>query len=89
MVKVSICTPIYNVQNYIEKSARSLFSQTYSNIEYIFVDDCSKDKSIEILKKVPCIKKSSFLMQGFLLISFNLKKGFEIGIGKETLRRHQ
>lgn len=52
MEKVSICTPVFNVQNYIEKSARSLFSQTYSNIEYIFVDDCSEDKSIEILKRV-------------------------------------
>lgn len=47
--KVSICTPIYGVEKYIERCARSLFEQTYSNIEYIFVNDCTKDKSIDIL----------------------------------------
>lgn len=36
---------------YIERCSRSLFGQTYFNIEYIFVDDCTKDNSIGILKK--------------------------------------
>ncbi len=49
---VSILVPIYGVEKYIERCARSLFEQTYENIEYIFVDDCSPDRSIEILKKV-------------------------------------
>jgi len=49
---VSVLVPIYNVENYIEKCTRSLFEQTYHNIEYIFVDDCSTDNSINILKNV-------------------------------------
>lgn len=49
--KVSICTPIYGVEKYIERCARSLFEQTYTNIEYIFVNDCTKDNSIDILLK--------------------------------------
>lgn len=52
MYKVSICTPIYGVEKYIERCARSLFEQTYHNIEFVFVDDCSPDKSVEILKNV-------------------------------------
>lgn len=51
MVKVSICIPVFNVEKFIEKSCRSLFEQTYPNIEYIFVDDCSQDDSINILQK--------------------------------------
>lgn len=50
--KVSILVPVYGVENYIERCARSLFEQTYKDIEYIFVDDCSPDKSIEILNQV-------------------------------------
>lgn len=50
--KVSICIPIYGVEKYIERCAKSLFEQTYPNIEYIFVNDCSKDNSIAILTKV-------------------------------------
>lgn len=47
--KVSILVPIYGVEKYIERCARSLFEQSYCNIEYIFVNDCTKDKSIDIL----------------------------------------
>lgn len=52
MAKVSIVIPVYGVEAYIEKCARSLFEQTLEDIEYIFVDDCSPDRSIEILKCV-------------------------------------
>lgn len=52
MPKVSILVPVYKVQAFIEKCARSLFEQSYTNIEYIFVDDCTPDNSIEILKTV-------------------------------------
>ena len=48
-MKVSLLIPIYNVEKYIERCAHSLFQQSYKNIEYIFVDDCTKDRSIELL----------------------------------------
>lgn len=50
--KVSILVPVYNVSTYIERCARSLFEQTFEDIEFIFVDDNSPDNSIEILKNV-------------------------------------
>lgn len=46
---VSILVPIYNVEQYIEKCIYSIFTQTYVNIEYIFVDDASPDNSVNIL----------------------------------------
>lgn len=49
---VSVLVPIYNVEKYIQRCAESLFEQTYVNIEYIFVDDCGTDNSIDILKKI-------------------------------------
>lgn len=48
---VSICVPIYGVEKYIERCAVSLFEQTYQNIEYIFVNDCTKDNSIDVLRQ--------------------------------------
>lgn len=50
--KVSILVPVYGVERYIAECARSLFGQTYRDIEYVFVDDCSPDRSIAVLKEV-------------------------------------
>ena len=44
--------PVYGVERYIERSAVSLFEQTYSHIEYVFVNDATPDRSIEILREV-------------------------------------
>lgn len=49
---ITIAIPIYGVEKYIERCAISLFEQTYDNIEYVFVNDCTKDRSIEILSEV-------------------------------------
>lgn len=52
MPKVSVVVPVYGVEKYIERCARSLFEQTLEDMEFVFVDDCTKDNSIAILEKV-------------------------------------
>lgn len=49
---VSIIVPVYNVASYIEKCARTLFGQTLENIEILFINDCSPDNSIDIIKEL-------------------------------------
>lgn len=52
MPKVFIVIPTCKGKKYIERCARSLFEQTMTDgIEFIFVNDCTKDKSIEILNR--------------------------------------
>src|SRR4051794_28361287 len=48
---VSIVLATYNGERYLAKQLESLFRQTYGNIEIIAVDDCSSDKTVEILKE--------------------------------------
>ena len=50
--KVSVVVAIYNVAEYIEQCMRSLFEQTLDSVEYVFVDDCSPDDSMEIVSRV-------------------------------------
>lgn len=50
--KVSVIIPVFQVEEYIESCARSLFAQTLEGIEFIFVDDCTPDQSINLLNKL-------------------------------------
>ena len=52
MPKVSVVIPVYNVEPYIERCLHTLFSQTFDNIEYIFVNDGSTDRSSNIITEV-------------------------------------
>ena len=49
---VSVVVPVYRVEDYIEACARSLLAQTYPSVEFIFVDDGSPDRSVEVLRRV-------------------------------------
>ena len=49
-IAISVVVPVYGVERYIERCVRSLFSQTMTEgVEFIFVNDCTKDHSIELL----------------------------------------
>lgn len=48
--KISIVVPIYSVEQYIEKCAASILEQTWPNTEFIFVNDGTPDRSMEILR---------------------------------------
>lgn len=49
-MKVSIITPVFNAERFLEKTFESVLGQTYENWEWILVDDCSQDSSLELLK---------------------------------------
>lgn len=51
-IKVSIVIPVYKVEKYIERCLRSVFNQTYVNIECIIVNDCTPDNSFIIAKEL-------------------------------------
>jgi glycosyltransferase involved in cell wall biosynthesis len=45
---VSVVTPVYNGEKYLAECIESVLSQTYSNWEYIIVNNCSTDRTLEI-----------------------------------------
>lgn len=47
---VSIVTPVFNAERYIEQTILSVLGQSYQNWEMLLVDDCSRDHSAEIIK---------------------------------------
>jgi glycosyltransferase involved in cell wall biosynthesis len=45
---ISVVTPVYNGESFLAECIESVLGQTYRNFEYIIVNNCSKDRSLEI-----------------------------------------
>lgn len=71
--KVSIIIPVYEVAAYIEDCLSSVITQDYEGIiECVLVDDCGKDRSIEIAEKI--IEKNSEKVD-FKILHHDINKG--------------
>lgn len=51
MPKLSVILPVYNMENYLADTLKSIQNQTFSDFELICIDDGSKDNSLAFLKK--------------------------------------
>ena len=51
-IVISLVIPVYGVERYISEFAESVFSQSYPYVQYIFVNDGTKDRSVEVLNEL-------------------------------------
>lgn len=47
---ISIVTPVYNAERFFHETYNSVYSQTHTDWEWILVDDCSADRSVELIE---------------------------------------
>lgn len=47
---ISIITPVYNAEAFLDETIQSVLGQTYPHFEYLLVNDCSQDRSQEIIE---------------------------------------
>lgn len=50
--EVTIGIPLYNAESFIRRTMDSALSQTFDNIEFLIIDDCSKDNSVKIIQNI-------------------------------------
>lgn len=81
---VSVVMGAYNREKSIKKSVESILKQTYKNLEFIIVDDFSKDNTYDILKKIQ--QKDSrvklFRNNSNKKVGFCLNKAISLSKGK-------
>jgi glycosyltransferase involved in cell wall biosynthesis len=78
--KISIITPVFNGEKYLENTIKSVINQNYKNIEYIIVDGGSTDRSREIIEQYKN-KISKIIFQKDNSMYEAIKKGFELATG--------
>jgi len=79
---VSICIPVYNGEPYIYKTLNSALNQTYANLEIIIFDNCSTDKTAEIIKTFKDKRIAYYLNDKNYGGSVNAKKCLEAANGE-------
>lgn len=50
--KVSVIAPVYGVEQFVGRAVDSMMRQTLRDVEFIFVDDCSPDRSMDVIMSV-------------------------------------
>lgn len=50
--RVSVVMPVYNVENYVEEAISGILSQTYSDFEFIIINDGSADNTAGVVKNI-------------------------------------
>ena len=78
-VKISVITPSFNSEKFIQRAIDSVIMQGYPNFEHIVIDGGSTDTTVAILKKYPEIKWISEIDEGQ---SDAMNKGFEMASGE-------
>lgn len=48
---ISVIIPLYNVENYVVESLKSALNQTFPDIEYLLIDDCSSDCTMQVVEE--------------------------------------
>ncbi len=79
--KVSIITVCFNAAETLECTIKSVINQSYQNIEYIIIDGCSKDGTIDIIKKYER-KITKWLSEPDNGIYDAMNKGIQISSGE-------
>jgi len=78
---VSIITPTYNSEKYINETLLAVINQTYNNIEYIIIDGGSTDNTLKIIERYRS-KISKIISEPDNGLSDALNKGFTIAKGE-------
>ena len=76
LIKVSILMPIYKVEQFLERTLDSIFTQTYPNIEYVFVNDCSPDNSFQVLNDT--IAKHGIDKEKYVIVNHRQNEGIAV-----------
>lgn len=79
--KVSIIIPVYNAENYIEQTIRSVLAQDYTNWELLLVENGSTDHSVEKIQQFQDERIRLIIMDGNVGAANSRNEGMRQAVG--------
>jgi len=86
--KISVVMSVYNGKEFLNESIQSILNQTFKDFEFIIINDCSTDKSLEKIKRYAKVDKRIILLKNKkkLGLTKSLNKGLKLAKGKYIAR---
>lgn len=79
---VSVIMPAYNADRYIGSAIDSILAQTYTNFELIIIEDCSTDKTLEVIRQYTDSRIKLLENQINRGIAYSTNRGIDCAKGK-------
>lgn len=83
---VSVLMPVYNAEKYLKESIESILSQSFTDFEFIVIDDASTDQSLAIIQSYQDERIRLFKNSIRLGIAGTLNNGIQLAKGKYIAR---
>tara|TARA_S200000501_G_scaffold129580_1_gene122442 strand:- start:1512 stop:2528 length:1017 start_codon:yes stop_codon:yes gene_type:complete len=87
--KISVLMPVYNGDKFLDRSIKSILSQTFYNFEYIIINDGSTDDSLKIISSYKDSRIKIINYSKNMGITFALNKGLNEAKGDYIARQDQ
>lgn len=87
-MKISVLMSVYNAEKYLSASIDSILNQTYEDFEFIIINDCSSDHSMQILRSYQSKDRRIVILDNAQNIGLtkSLNKGLTIARGEYIAR---
>ena len=87
--KISVLMPVYNGDQFLDRSIKSVLNQTFNNFEYIIINDGSIDGSLKIINSYKDSRIKILNFSKNMGITFALNNGLNIAKGDYIARQDQ
>ena len=84
--KVTVLMPVYNGEKYLKKSIESILDQTFTDFEFLIIDDGSTDESLELIKSYDDTRIKIIVHEQNKGLIKTLNEGIELAAGDYVAR---
>lgn len=86
MPKVSVVMPAYNAEKYIQEAIDSILNQTFTDFEFIIIDDGSTDRTVDIIKSYTDPRIRFYQNEQNMGVASTLNRGLDLSTGEYIAR---
>lgn len=86
---VTVLMPVFNGENFLSEAIESILNQTFTNFEFLILDDCSTDQSVPIIQSYKDERIKLIINGENMGQSGTMNRGIELAMGKYIARLDQ